>query len=79
MDMEMVILKCGVCDTAHKAISRVEAETIVRSRLEHENISNGSDIADFEHCDFCGSDASNFVKAEIGWHQSLPCIIWENA
>jgi hypothetical protein len=63
----------------HQAVTRDQALTHLAARLQSWNgLDNTPDLADYEHCDFCGSDIDCFTRVFGTDTTDTSLIIWEN-
>lgn len=59
------VMTCDACGTPHQAISRSEAERMIQmAKAMQEEGKDPPDIADLEHCSFCGNDHTGFSPGE---------------
>jgi hypothetical protein len=76
-----MIIACNACDTPHRGISRYDAVQRIEAALTQfrkfpGDMGQEPNIADLEHCSFCGNDHTDFSPAAPG-ETAVICIIEE--
>lgn len=80
----VTVLSCDACGTPHIGISRANAENELRELYINSVTLDGllidlPDIANYEHCSFCGNEHTGFSVSDEPGSATMPYIINEGS